>query len=117
MLLNSDDIVVKKKKFIKSFEITDLENENDEKIIDYLFKLSCKNVNFLNEKPKNEILLKLYGYYKQATLGNCNTDKPNFLDFKGVKKWESWMDLYGVDSNESKKKYIFLVYLLIKNEN
>lgn len=112
---NKEDINIKIKKFLKAVEYTDLNNQNDEKTIDYLFKLSCKNVNLLDDKPKNEILLKLYGLYKQSIDGNCNINKPNFLDIKGVKKWESWMDLYGVKSIEAKKRYIFLVELLIRD--
>lgn len=32
-------------------------------------------------------LLVFYGYYKQATVGKCDTTKPGFFDFKGKAKW------------------------------
>jgi len=35
----------------------------------------------------DEQLLALYGYYKQALEGKCNTSKPGFFDFKGKAKW------------------------------
>lgn len=35
----------------------------------------------------DEQLLTFYGYYKQATVGECNTEKPGFFDFKGKAKW------------------------------
>lgn len=35
----------------------------------------------------DEQLLVFYGYYKQATVGKCNADKPGFFDFKGKAKW------------------------------
>jgi diazepam-binding inhibitor (GABA receptor modulating acyl-CoA-binding protein) len=31
--------------------------------------------------------LKLYGFFKQATVGKCNTPKPGFFDFVGKSKW------------------------------
>ena len=116
-ILTVQESDVKKNQFLKAVEYTNLENENDEKTIDYLFKLSCKNINLLNEKPNNETLLNLYGLYKQSTNGNCDIEKPNFLDFKGVKKWEAWNNLHGLKNIEAKKKYILFVELLIKNEN
>lgn len=33
--------------------------------------------------------LKLYGTYKQATVGDCNEEKP--FDKKKREKWEAWM--------------------------
>lgn len=35
----------------------------------------------------DEQLLAFYGYYKQATVGKCDTAKPGFFDFKGKAKW------------------------------
>jgi len=30
----------------------------------------------------------LYALYKQATVGDVNTDRPGFMDFKGRAKWD-----------------------------
>ena len=35
-------------------------------------------------------MLKLYGLYKQATVGDVNTDRPGMLDFAGKAKWDAW---------------------------
>ena len=33
------------------------------------------------------VLLRFYGLYKQATSGPCSAPRPSFLDFKGRRKW------------------------------
>lgn len=41
-------------------------------------------------KLTDDELLQLYGLFKQASVGDNNTDKPGMLDFKGKAKWEAW---------------------------
>lgn len=38
-------------------------------------------------KMTDDELLQLYGLFKQASVGDNNTDKPGMLDFKGKAKW------------------------------
>jgi acyl-CoA-binding protein len=40
-----------------------------------------------NFKASDNDKLKLYGLYKQVTVGKCNTPKPGFFDFVGKSKW------------------------------
>lgn len=35
----------------------------------------------------DEVKLRFYGLYKQATVGQCNTSKPGFWDLSGRAKW------------------------------
>ncbi len=63
----------------------------------------------LPEKPSNEILLKLYSLYKQATEGDVSGDKPGLFDFVAKAKYEAWAELEGMDSDEATHKYIALV--------
>lgn len=62
----------------------------------------------------NEDLLSLYGLYKQATVGDCNTDKPGFFDMKGQAKWTAWDSRRGTDKEKAMKRYIRLVEKLSK---
>lgn len=48
----------------------------------------------------------LYGLYKQATVGDCNTSKPGMLDFVGKAKWDAWNQFKGIKSNEAMELYI-----------
>lgn len=63
--------------------------------------------------PADNDLLELYGLYKQALVGDCNTDKPGFLDFKGKAKWEAWNGRKGTSSDEAKQLYVAKVNSLI----
>lgn len=53
-----------------------------------------------------ETLLKLYGYYKQAINGDCNTKPPFFLNFKEKSKWEAWNENKGMKQKHAMKQYI-----------
>lgn len=57
-------------------------------------------------KFSDDELLTVYSLYKQGTVGNCNTEKPGFLDFKGKAKWEAWNKLQGVSQEQAKQQYI-----------
>jgi peroxisomal 3,2-trans-enoyl-CoA isomerase len=45
------------------------------------------------EDPGNDVKLKLYALFKQATVGTCNTPKPSMVDFVNRAKWNAWSDL------------------------
>ncbi len=38
-------------------------------------------------QPSNDMMLKFYSYYKQATVGVCNIPRPGFWDAVGKAKW------------------------------
>eukprot|EP00825_Cyclidium_porcatum_P006063 TRINITY_DN12980_c0_g1_i5.p3 TRINITY_DN12980_c0_g1~~TRINITY_DN12980_c0_g1_i5.p3 ORF type:complete len:137 (-),score=55.08 TRINITY_DN12980_c0_g1_i5:327-737(-) len=49
----------------------------------------------------------LYKFYKQATVGDCNTAKPGFLQFKESAKWEAWNELKGkMTKEQAQEEYI-----------
>jgi diazepam-binding inhibitor (GABA receptor modulating acyl-CoA-binding protein) len=71
----------------------------------------------LKTKPPNNVLLQLYGLYKQATIGdNSQIIKPGLLDFKGNIKWNSWNTYKGYSKYQAEIEYITLVNLLITND-
>ena len=78
------------------------------------FQQAANVVKNLNSDPTNEELQLLYGYYKQATVGDINIEKPGFLNFKGVKKWEAWNNCKGKSTYDSEVEYIKTVNTLIK---
>ena len=38
-------------------------------------------------QPSNDLKLKFYGYYKQATVGKCNASQPWAIDMVNRAKW------------------------------
>lgn len=54
----------------------------------------------------DDIKLKMYALFKQATVGNNCIEKPFILNIKERKKWYSWNDLKNKDKDSSKLEYI-----------
>ena len=58
------------------------------------------------KNQSNECKLVLYGFYKQATVGDCNKEKPGMFDMVGKAKWETWNNLKGMNKQQAMKNYI-----------
>ena len=79
---------------------------NDSEEIKEKFTKAANEIKANTElKLDNDTLLSLYGYYKQGLEGDCNTEAPGFLDFKGKAKWEAWNKLKGLSNEDAMKKY------------
>jgi len=48
----------------------------------------------------------LYGRFKQAKVGDCNTGKPGILNPKERAKWEAWNSLKGMSADDAMRQYI-----------
>lgn len=69
------------------------------------FELYAEKVKSL-PTASNEDLLIIYGLYKQATVGNCNTDRPGMFDPKGRAKWDAWKGNEGKSQDDAMNDYI-----------
>ncbi len=78
------------------------------------FLVAAETVKKLSSTPNNNEMIELYGLYKQATVGDINIEKPGFLNFKEVTKWEAWNKCKGMDQYNSEVKYIMFVNQLIQ---
>lgn len=75
-----------------------------------LFEQAIANSKNLPEKPGNDILLKLYAFYKQSTIGDVNADAPaNPFDFVAKAKYNAWEELKGRPKESAMQEYIDLV--------
>ena len=77
--------------------------------IETLFREAAEDVKRLAQRPSNEILLQLYGLYKQATVGDCNQSRPSFYQFEAKAKWDAWTGYKGISKDDAMKKYAELV--------
>jgi len=77
------------------------------------FLKAAEDVKNLKQSPKDDELLVLYGLYKQATVGDVNTDRPGMLDFKGKAKWDAWSGRKGMTKEDAEKQYIDFVQKMI----
>ncbi|XP_011364383.2 acyl-CoA-binding protein isoform X2 [Pteropus medius] len=70
------------------------------------FDKAAEEVKILKTKPSDEEMLFIYSHYKQATVGDINTERPGMLDFKGKAKWDAWNELKGTSKEGAVKAYI-----------
>ena len=84
--------------------------------INSAFTMACNLVKTITNTLNNSDLLELYGYYKQATQGDCNIQQPSYINFKEYKKWEAWKSQHGKNETDMKVLYIQKVKTLI-NKN
>ena len=77
------------------------------------FEAAVTNSKMLAQKPSNDVLLKLYSLYKQATVGDVSTDAPsNPFDFVARAKQDAWEELKGISNEDAMQQYINLVISL-----
>ncbi|MGE5235185.1 MAG: acyl-CoA-binding protein [Acidobacteriota bacterium] len=65
----------------------------------------------LPEQP-NEVLLQLYGLFKQSTAGDVSGEEPGTFDFVGKAKYDAWASRRGMTREEAMTEYVALVNTL-----
>ncbi|KAJ2712276.1 Acyl-CoA-binding domain-containing protein 2 [Coemansia spiralis] len=78
------------------------------------FEAAAEEVKTLPKDPSDTEKLKLYGLFKQGTVGDNETGKPGMLDFRAKYKWEAWTAVKGKPSAQAMKEYIDLVKKLVE---
>lgn len=63
-------------------------------------------VNGLSAAPPNDVLLRLYGLFKQATAGDVSGSRPGMMDFKGRAKYDAWAGRKGMSRDDAMRAYI-----------
>jgi len=80
-------------------------SKNEDAKIKAEFEKSCEDIKSATNLD-NDTLLSLYGLYKQACEGDCNTAKPGFFDLKGSAKWTAWKENAGMDKVTAMRRYV-----------
>lgn len=73
------------------------------------FDDAVKRVQELPKRPSNDVLLELYGLYKQATVGDVSGKRPGLLDVRGRAKWDAWASRKGMAAEDARDEYVALV--------
>ncbi|KAG9014033.1 hypothetical protein FRB94_000230 [Tulasnella sp. JGI-2019a] len=75
-----------------------------------------KAVSIVNSLPSdgpiqtnNDQKLKFYSLYKQASVGDCDTTRPGFMDFTGKAKWDAWNARKGTSKETAQEEYVELL--------
>uniref|UniRef100_A0A0K0FDM0 Enoyl-CoA delta isomerase 2, mitochondrial (inferred by orthology to a human protein) n=1 Tax=Strongyloides venezuelensis TaxID=75913 RepID=A0A0K0FDM0_STRVS len=80
------------------------------------FAEAQKNLKKLREEPDNDVKLKLYGLFKQATSGDVSGSRPGAMNFVARAKYDAHKEAFGLSREEAEKKYVDLVNNLLKEE-
>ncbi|XP_054622176.1 acyl-CoA-binding domain-containing protein 5A isoform X2 [Dunckerocampus dactyliophorus] len=65
-------------------------------------------------QPSNDMMLKFYSYYKQATVGKCNIPRPGFWDAVGKAKWDAWNSLGDMTKEAAMAAYVDEMKLILE---
>tara|TARA_Y100000389_G_scaffold204157_1_gene255285 strand:+ start:3538 stop:3798 length:261 start_codon:yes stop_codon:yes gene_type:complete len=77
--------------------------------LDILFNKAVKKIADNHLCLGNDLLLNLYGLYKQSKFGPNQTEKPKVLSLRQRSKWEAWMKQGNKTKQNAKLEYIDLV--------
>ena len=80
------------------------------------FEDAQKRVNGLSKKPDNPTLLKLYGLYKQASVGDATGKRPGMMDIRGRAKFDAWAGYKGKTSEQAIDEYVQFVDHLVGSQ-
>jgi diazepam-binding inhibitor (GABA receptor modulating acyl-CoA-binding protein) len=80
------------------------------------FEKAASDIKSSKLKLDDETLGSLYGYYKQATVGDCNVEQPGFFDIKGRAKYDAWNQYKGMSKEHAMKRYIKKVEKLLEKK-
>ncbi|KAI9015127.1 acyl CoA binding protein-domain-containing protein [Gaertneriomyces semiglobifer] len=58
--------------------------------------------------PSDKKKVELYGLYKQATVGPCDTQRPGWFDVAGRYKWDAWSKLGKLSKEQAMQSYVEL---------
>lgn len=73
------------------------------------FESAVASVGTLTQDPGNDVKLRLYALYKQATKGDVSGKRPGMLDLVGRAKYDAWAQLAGTSQQEAERQYVALV--------
>jgi len=73
------------------------------------FEQASKDVLKAKKDPGNDLKLRLYANYKQATEGDVTGERPGAFDFVNRTKYDAWAKLKGTAKEKAMEDYVKLV--------
>ncbi|MEN9980595.1 MAG: hypothetical protein RIT22_400 [Bacteroidota bacterium] len=61
-----------------------------------------------------DVQLRLYAYYKQATFGSAQYNQSENFDLRNAFKTNAWMQISHISIDEAKEQYIEIINSLLK---
>lgn len=63
-----------------------------------------------------DVMLRLYAYYKQATFGTIESKTENENDLRNAFKTNAWMQISHISNDDAKEKYIDIINEYVTNK-
>ena len=82
-------------------------SQRNNRNLDEEFKIAFDKISMLKQAVAPDVMLKFYAYYKQANFGNKSAFKSG-SDVRSAFKFNAWVQLKGMSSEQAKKEYIKL---------
>lgn len=73
------------------------------------FETAAQEVQQLPKRPENDVLLKLYALFKQATEGDVTGNRPGLFPVDARLKYDARARLKGTSADDAMQQYIDLV--------
>ncbi|GAA5032418.1 acyl-CoA-binding protein [Terrabacter aeriphilus] len=73
------------------------------------FEQAVEAVKGLTRDPGNDVKLRLYGLFKQATSGDVTGSRPGFTNPVGRAKHDAWAKLAGTSPEAAQEQYVAVV--------
>ena len=70
------------------------------------FEAAVAAVDQLKRDPGQQVKLRLYALYKQATEGDARGNRPGFTNPVGRLKYDAWAKLKGTSKDQARADYI-----------
>ncbi|XP_029979094.1 acyl-CoA-binding domain-containing protein 5A isoform X3 [Sphaeramia orbicularis] len=99
-------------------EVVSVSPEEESRLTQLRFDAAVKVIKSLPPdgpfQPSNDMMLKFYSYYKQATVGMCNIPRPGFWDAVGKAKWDAWNSLGEMTKEQAMAAYVDEMKLILE---
>mmetsp|Transcript_43471 Transcript_43471/g.92525 ORF Transcript_43471/g.92525 Transcript_43471/m.92525 type:complete len:94 (-) Transcript_43471:27-308(-) len=82
---------------------------NEELVKNYKAAIATANEKTPPKELSQDTKLAMYGHFKQAEVGPCNTERPGIFDQAGRYKHDAWSKLGDMSKEDAMTKYIEIV--------
>ncbi|WP_306352580.1 acyl-CoA-binding protein [Flavobacterium sp. '19STA2R22 D10 B1'] len=86
-----------------------------EKSLDIEFQEAYEKASNMTEQLPQDVMLRIYAYYKQATYGTLAKQPANF-DLRDAFKINAWIQISHMSTDEAKRLYIETINSLLNNK-
>lgn len=82
--------------------------------LDKEFEAAYELASNMTESLPQDVMLRIYAYYKQATLGTATSKMISSHDLRDAFKTNAWMQISHISSDEAKRLYIETINSITK---